>query len=166
MNTMDVLEYGHQTVLGAIDEVPEGAWEMAGACGEWSVKDIIAHLASFEQVLVDVLTSLVDDEAATPALDTFRDAYEQFNEEEVSRRCDNTVTEIVQEYTEAYAEAQRLLAQIPDDVYSRNGVLSWYGDDYDLDDFLVYTFYGHKREHCAQIGVFCDRLTQVTAEAP
>ena len=34
----------------------------------------------------------------------------------------------------------------------------WYGKEYALDDFIVYTFYGHKREHSAQIAAFRDLL--------
>jgi hypothetical protein len=30
--------------------------------------------------------------------------------------------------------------------------------EYALDDFIVYQYYGHKREHCAQIAVFRDKL--------
>ncbi len=57
MNAVDILKYGHLTVLQTLDGFPESAWDTQGACGVWSVKDIIAHLASYEQVLVDVLTS-------------------------------------------------------------------------------------------------------------
>ena len=56
MNAIDILKYGQQTVLHTIDEFPDSAWETPGACGVWSVKDIIAHLASYEQVLIDILT--------------------------------------------------------------------------------------------------------------
>ncbi len=38
------------------------------------------------------------------------------------------------------------------------GTLPWYGMEYALDDFIVYTFYGHKREHSAQIAAFGDLL--------
>jgi hypothetical protein len=58
MNAADILKYGHLTALKAIDGLPDNAWEMGGACGIWSIKDIIAHLASYELVLVDILTSL------------------------------------------------------------------------------------------------------------
>ena len=58
MNATDILKYGQGTVLHAIDGFPEADWETAGACGVWSVKDIIAHLTSYEHVLVDVLTTL------------------------------------------------------------------------------------------------------------
>ena len=38
------------------------------------------------------------------------------------------------------------------------GTLPWYGAEYALDDYLVYAFYGHKREHSGQISVFKDHL--------
>ena len=53
MDADDVLRYGHSTVLGAVDGLPSGQWDMPGACGVWSVKDIVAHLASYELLLVD-----------------------------------------------------------------------------------------------------------------
>src|SRR5579859_3428395 len=50
MNAVDILKYGQQTVLQTLAEFPEAAVEKSGACGAWSVKDIIAHLASYEEV--------------------------------------------------------------------------------------------------------------------
>jgi hypothetical protein len=44
MNATDILKYGQVTALQAINGLPESAWETPGACGVWSVKDIIAHL--------------------------------------------------------------------------------------------------------------------------
>jgi hypothetical protein len=51
-----------------------------------------------------------------------------------------------------------ILPKIPADILHRPGVLPWYGKEYDLEDFIVYTFYGHKREHCAQIAAYRDQL--------
>jgi hypothetical protein len=38
------------------------------------------------------------------------------------------------------------------------GLLPWYSAEYDLEDYITYAFYGHKREHCAQIAVYRDTL--------
>ena len=84
MNAVDILKYGQQMVLQAIDGFPETAWETPGACGVWSVKDIIAHLASYERVLVDILTTFTRS-GATPALNTFLELGGQFNDSEVNR---------------------------------------------------------------------------------
>ena len=57
MNAADILKYGQLTALQSINGFPEAEWETPGACGYWSVKDIIAHLASYELVLVDILAT-------------------------------------------------------------------------------------------------------------
>jgi uncharacterized damage-inducible protein DinB len=158
MNTNDVLKYGHQTVLQTIEGLPEAEWHTPGVCGVWSVKEIIAHLASFEHLLVDVLNSLLD-ESPTPTLDKFFEDHLQFNDTEVLKRRDKTVSEVWAEYEDTHAQTAALMNQIPPETRRQNGILSWYGAEYDLDDFIAYTFYGHKREHCAQIAVFRDQLT-------
>ena len=38
------------------------------------------------------------------------------------------------------------------------GLLGWYTAEYDLEDFLVYTYYVHKREHCTQVAAFTERF--------
>jgi hypothetical protein len=43
-------------------------------------------------------------------------------------------------------------------IQPKPGTLPWYGPEYALDDFIVYSYYGHKREHSAQINVFRDQL--------
>lgn len=159
MNASDVLKYGHLTVLQAIEGLPETAWNTPGVCGHWSVKEILAHLASFEHILVEVLNSLQGD-TPTPTLDAFGADPERFNDAEVLKRHDLGVTEVLAEYRETYQQAAGLLAGVPEELRRTNGILAWYGPDYDLEDFITYTFYGHKREHCAQIAVFRDGLSR------
>ena len=64
------------------------------------------------------------------------------------------------EYEEAHRTTLSLLAEIPMIERRRNGALPWYGAEYDLEDFIVYTFYGHKREHAAQIAFYRDLLAE------
>lgn len=154
MNSIDILQDGHETVKEAVADLPHNEWQMAGVCGYWSVKEIINHLASFEQLLVEVLTSLLEDAPPTPTLQRLLVDEAQFNDDEVARRHHLTVEESRLEYETVHETAVSLLSQIPPEGRRLNGTLPWYGDHYDLEDFLVYTYYGHKREHCAQIDVF------------
>jgi uncharacterized protein (TIGR03083 family) len=158
MNAQDVLNYGHQTVLHTLKGVPADQWTTPGVCGWWSVKDIVAHLASYEGVLVDVLRSLQDGDAPTPTLDRFRNRDEDFNDTQVAQRQEAAPEAVLEEYRETCRTAQTLLAEIPASRRREAGLLPWYGSDYDLEDYIAYAFYGHKREHSAQIAVFIDRL--------
>lgn len=157
MNATDILKYGQQTVLQAIEGFPEIAWETPGACGVWSVKDIIAHLASYEVVLVDILSGFVARQP-TPSLDTFTESDGRFNDTEVEKRKRRTVHEILDEFSDAHAQVMELAARIRPEMFRHTGTLPWYGMEYSLDDVLVYMYYGHKREHSAQIAALRDRL--------
>ncbi len=163
MHIVDILKYGHNTVLENVNGLPDADWLTPGVCGVWSVKEIVAHLASFEQLLVDALNSLSGIDS-TPTLDRFLTNGDDFNDDEVARRQDDSVPEVWAEYQESHQQTMELLAQIPIPIHRTNGVLPWYGEAYDLEDFIVYSYYGHKQEHCAQIAVFRDRLTRTPVE--
>ena len=155
MNAVDILKYGHQTVLQTLNSFPATAWDTTGACGEWSVKDIISHLASYELVLVDILTGFIH-KGQTPALDKFIEQGGRFNDYEVNQRKVKTLQEVLQEFNETHAITMSLIPAIPAEVLRQNGTLPWYGMDYSLDDVIVYMYYGHKREHSAQVAAFQD----------
>ncbi len=157
MNATDILKYGQGPVQQAIEGLPKEAWAKAGACGYWSIKDIIAHLASYELVLVDILTSLSGN-GDTSMLDRFIAEGSQFNDNEVEKRKHNSAQVVLAELNNAHAQVMSLIATIPSEMRSQTGTLPWYGTDYSLDDVLVYMYYGHKREHSAQIAAFRDHL--------
>ena len=157
MNARDILKYGQQTVLQTLHSLPEASWETPGACGVWSVKDIIAHLTSYERILVDILTTFTGGDA-TPVLNSFIELGSQFNDIEVSRRTAKTIQDVLAEFNDTHLQVMSLLVNIPSETLRQSGTLPWYGREYALDDVLVYMYYGHKREHSAQIATFRDRL--------
>src|ERR1700730_4167791 len=111
MNAVDILKYGHLTVLQTLDGFPESAWDTRGACGTWSVKDIIAHLASYELVLIDVLTTLRGSDP-TPMLKRFLELGGQFNDAEVSSRKKKTINEVAGEFNDTHAQVMSMVAQL------------------------------------------------------
>lgn len=160
MNAVDIMRNGHRTVLEAVDGLAASHWQAPGVCGEWTVKDLIAHLASYEWMLVEVLDNLVQGGTATPTLDRFFEGPAAFNDVEVAKRRDDSVDKVLAEYENACEEAMALAYSVSAGAWTQDGVLPWYGDAYDLDDFIAYTFYGHKREHCAQIVAFRDQCEE------
>jgi uncharacterized protein (TIGR03083 family) len=159
VNASDILKYGHQTVLRTIDGFPDSDWTTPGACGVWSVKDILAHLASYEHVLVDVLNTFLGG-GPTLYLARWGEPGGGFNDAEVEARRAKTVAEVLAEFNDTHARTMELVARIAPETLREAGTLPWYGSEYALDDFIVYTYYGHKREHAAQIAAFRDLLNR------
>jgi hypothetical protein len=157
MNTLDILKYGNRTLLRSIQDLPEADWETRGVCGVWSVKEIIIHLTSYEYFLQEALDQFLD-RGARPIMQAMQSQGADFNDIYVGQRKHLSVSEAMDEYRQAHAKSMELAAKIPAEIYPRNGEIPWYGAQYCLEDFIVYTQYGHKREHSAQIMVFRDTL--------
>ena len=157
MNLDDVLKYGHQTVMNAINGLDEADSLVSGVCGFWTVRDILAHLASHELLMRDVFNQFLGN-MVTPDLDNYLALGYTFNDLEVEKRKAMSYSEIVREYDSVQTEVRELAARIPIEKRRQIGTLPWYGSEYDLEDLVAYSSYGHKREHCAQIAVYRDTL--------
>jgi hypothetical protein len=159
MHPVDVLKYGNSTVLQVVEGLPAADWASPGVCGWWSAREIIAHLASFEHILVEALEIAGGTrDGYGPILRAwFRDG-QAFNDEQVSARAALSAEETLADYAAAHAQTMILAAALPPEAWLQTGFLRAYGPEYDPQDFITYALYGHKREHAAQIAVFRDTI--------
>ena len=156
MNAEDVLMYGSKTFLDNLSKFPKDKVNEPNACGIWSVKDVVAHMASEEEVLVEVLKGFVGNNDPTPLMDEMKQGAEEFNVKEVEKRKSKSFEELVDEYNVAHKKVMELLRQIPEEKRREVGTLPWYGEQYSLEDYLVYGYYGHDREHSIHVAAFQD----------
>ncbi len=159
MNAGDILTYGHGTILQTIDGLPDAAWETGDVCGAWSTREVIAHLASYEQLLIEVLSAFTGG-GPTPYMQMWGELGLAFNDKQVEVRAGKSAVDVLAEYNDAHEHVRKHVVRIPTETFRQTGTLPWYGMDYSLDDFIVYTYYGHKREHAAQIAAFRDRMVR------
>ena len=160
MNSTDVLKYGHSFVMRTIEPLPLTHWDVEGVCGVWSVKDIIGHFAAYEHLLTEVLSPFANitiDNSLMQQMGQLGTG--GFNNTQATSRKDHTAEQVLAEYIETYTYNQeQIVPKVPAAIWSQVGAIPWYGTEYSLDDYIVYSFYGHKREHCAEINVFKDRM--------
>jgi hypothetical protein len=151
-----MLDNSHMMVLQAVDSLPELEWDIPGVCGEWSVKEIVAHLISYELVLADVLNTFLGKATSTPYLSQFIDKRSDFNDVQVKARQNKTAQQVEDEYNDAQVYTTSLLAQISAEKVQQPGTIPWYGKECCLGDFIRLV-YDHTCEHSAQIAQFRDR---------
>jgi hypothetical protein len=155
MNAADILKYGDSFLQRILVDVPQSTWETDGVCGWWSVKNILSHLNSYEHFLEEILVSQRNASAETPTLNQLLEkGGEVFNDIQVGDRKALSAQAVLDEYNDMVNRNAALALEITPERWREVGTLPWYGAEYSLDDFIVYSFYGHKREHGAQIGVF------------
>jgi DinB superfamily len=156
MNATELLQKGNLMVVQVVDGFPEVGWDMPGACGDWSVKDIIAHLSSYEHVTIEILKTFQGDEPTSLILQ-FLHHQDEFNNAEVEARKYLTAQQVMDEYQDTQVQTTSLLMQIPPDKVQQTGTMPWYSQDCCLADF-VNRLYEHTSEHCTQIAVFRQKI--------
>jgi len=79
-----------------------------------------------------------------------------FNDAEVDARKGMAFDAVLAELNDAHEQTLRLAAAVGPERLREAGTLPWYGAEYAIDDLIVYQYYGHKREHGAQVDAFAD----------
>jgi hypothetical protein len=158
MNPGDVLKYGHRTLLDSLKGISHEQMEIGDVCGAWSTRDVVAHLASYELFLDGVIGTFLGEPPNPTMIHIGEVGAGRFNDLQVEMRKNKSVQEVLDEYNIATERNLERVPMISAEVWRQAGTLPWYGMEYALDDFIVYSFYGHKREHSAQINIFKDTL--------
>ncbi|GCE05909.1 maleylpyruvate isomerase N-terminal domain-containing protein [Dictyobacter aurantiacus] len=153
MSATQTLENSHLTVLQALDDLPEPMWDMPGVCGEWSAKDIVAHLTSCELLLIDVCQT-AHGEKPSPYLLRWANDLQAFNDETVGARRYQTAQQVMNEYQDAQVRSSDALASLPADLVEKKGVLNWYKTGEASIADLVEGFSRHAKLHSQQIVEF------------
>ena len=58
MNALDIIKYGHKDVLESLKDLGDSLKDVIGVTTNWSIKDTLSHLASYEHLLEDALVGL------------------------------------------------------------------------------------------------------------
>ncbi len=130
MNTVrQTIDDSWERFLGVLDTVPVERLEEAGACGDWSVKDLMAHMAYWDDRAVIVADALGAGKQADPV------DWEEVNEKEAALR---SAWKLDESRREMHAAHQRML-----EALERHPELEadiWQGDTFE-----------HYDEHAADI---------------
>ncbi len=153
MNPIDIMTYGQRTIDELIGRLRPDDWT-AIALGVWTTKDLVGHLGAFEVRFAEVMAMFTGE---TPRTNLLAATTETFNDDQAAIRVDWTVAQVLAELRDAHALVMSLAGRIPADAWLRVGTIPSYGPQYSLDDLLVYSMYGHKREHAPQLEAVLER---------
>jgi len=157
MNAREIVYYGQKHVEDVFRDLPDDAWSVVGVTSRWTLRDLLAHLVSFELLLEDSLT-VVAGERSAPAYYPVERGFATFNDDEVAARAQASPAELMRDLAETHARVLARIETLGAERLAQAGTVPWYGAGYSLDDMIVYANYGHKREHCAQVKTFRARI--------
>jgi hypothetical protein len=134
-----------EALASAVDSFSEAETEQPGAVDEWSVKDLLGHIAFWAEKAAADLHAVADgrpQDLEVPGSDA---AVDEWNAREQAARAGKALSQVREEWLESFQQAMAALAAFPaerleENVKGRTVLERFAGDTYE-----------HYREHLAQL---------------
>jgi uncharacterized damage-inducible protein DinB len=154
---LDDLVVARAELLSAIEGLSEQEMACPGVVGEWSVKDTLAHIAAWDQETRAVIRAFVTQEE--PVFDykiSGKRGFAKWNAQQVEKRRDLSVAQILAEMEEARQELVELVQGLTEEQLSRRAVPPWRYPTTARRNLEIQA--GHDREHAEQIIAWREQL--------
>lgn len=138
---------GWRSFKAALEPLTAADMEEPGVCGEWSVKDIVGHIATWETLLTKRL--LLDAEVES---EPRPDVVDGFNRREVDRKRRMTVAQQMTELDQTHRALRKALADAPEVCFEFGGRMRS-----SIDSSTVL----HYHEHALQIRAWLAKTANV-----
>ena len=122
-----------------------------GMKGEWSVKDILCHLSSWEKHLLDRLGKAMTGQPPLYPAQTRRDDVHRFNAEGYADNKDRPLTSVVIEFRSLYRGVMTVLEALSVDALTQPYSYDFPDDALTLLQLIRANTYEHYREHCIAV---------------
>jgi len=156
MEIFEELERTRAELLDTIAGLSEQALDRKGAIGEWSVKNVLAHIAAWEDLLVQVLPERFATGKAPKWLRARIADEDRYNAEEVAEREELTPAEQLIELERTRAALLDYLRGLDAAAWQRRR--PWPTFEGTLAEYLRASIVEHEQEHTAELRAAADRL--------
>jgi hypothetical protein len=123
-----------------------------GTKGEWSVKDILAHLAAWEKYLLDRLGYVLSGQLPIYPVMTSMEDVNRFNARVYAENKDRPLASVVIEFRSLYKGVMAVLEALDDDQLAQPYTYDFPDDELSLLQLIRANTCEHYREHCIEPG--------------
>lgn len=151
LRLLDLIRMEHAFLRRALAGLAPNELALPGVVGEWSVKDILAHITTWEQRFLKALVVVERGEVPNwPEAGYTWDDLDALNERDFRANQDRPLAEVWADFEHSFAELVDKTASMSDAALLTPGYYGWTGE-HALWRFLDANAGEHYREHAEQI---------------
>ena len=126
---LERIQTEHRRLEGVIDALSYEQMQANGVVGEWSVKDILAHLSAWEGFfLCWYETGLCGELPEIPAPGFGWEEIDALNRHVYEEAHDRPLEEVLEDFRESYKRTLAAIELIPEDEMFKPGLYAWLGE--------------------------------------
>lgn len=142
---------GHNRMQNVLSQLSEGQMSSIKILGEWSVKDIIAHLTGWHLIEASEIQRLRNG-IYPETIGITDEKMHQINAENVEKRKNMSVPEVIKEWEESFEKVKLALEQASDEEFKKD-VSETGKEETSIEKVFSYRYEGeeHTTAHAKQI---------------
>lgn len=148
-DTVTALAAERAALLAAVSQYDDAAQDRKGVVGEWSLKNVLAHLAAQERIVAATTPKRLRTRAMPAVIAAINADAERWNAEHVAAAERLTPAEQRADLADARATLVEMIRALGDETLARPN--PWPGWQGTLAEYLIAAIAGHEREHCEAI---------------
>lgn len=153
---LEALGHTRAELLGIVARLDEQTLDRKGVIGDWSVKNVLAHLAAWETWVVQALPARVATGVTPHEFRARAQDEDRFNAEEVAEREELTPGEQFMELERTRAELLSYVRGLDAETLTRRNVWdTWPGT---IPEYLLSALRDHEAEHVEELRVAVAKL--------
>ena len=156
---LEFIQQEHTRLKAQLARLNQQQMVQPGAQDDWSIKDMLAHITTWEQLMVEWLPKVLVDHniSILPPGSTWDDV-DAFNAETYEKNQDRPLPEVLDEFEQSYQQALGATKKLAeDDLF--NIILPWV-EERPLWLIVGANTYWHYREHREPLEVWIDSLLE------
>ena len=156
---LDLIGMERAALEDLVPELSEEQMTTPGVVGEWTVKQVLAHVAGWERLLLSWLDMTVRGETPegyAPGYPIGEEGMHRLNADMVAETASRPLADVLTEFHKTRGRVLAGVGSLTDEQINRPGAAPWTGDR-PLLPFIAGNTYEHYREHAAEIRAWLDR---------
>jgi hypothetical protein len=143
---VDLVEETYDSWMQLLESVPNDRWEKPGISGDWSLKDIIAHITWHEEQMVEVLEA-----RALIGSEWWNLPTAQRNEKIFDEFKDAPLRDILADARAVHEQLVHWIKTMNDDELNEPGQFEAMPEDWIAGDILAQNTFEHYGDHAAAV---------------
>jgi len=148
-DVIEGLRAARATLLQSIEGLSDDQMLQAGAVGYWWVKDVLAHLVSWEAELVTVLAQLEQYRRRSPRIVEIEDI-DEWNEDQYHLNARRSLADVLDDFHGVHRQLIRAVEMLDDRVLDNNRLFPWMEGE-PLSYLILENAIWHEEEHAEDI---------------
>jgi hypothetical protein len=158
MNLFETMNQERTILLDAITTLPEGLLDKKGEVGEWSIKNVLAHLTGWERIVTDFLPERLATGNRPHILAAMSADEDAWNAQQVASCEYLTPKEQLDEFERTRQALLQVLHDLGEEALNRQHPWpEWQGT---LATYILEQVGSHEREHQEAVLAAADRLRE------